>query len=511
MERSQPWIERLILGVIVLNGLWILSIPSFPTLDGWTHLHTARMLSDGQYGQIFCSNSGLVPNQFAHWVLALLLKLLSPLHAERVLLAVIVTTMGLGSYALSRAFVRPNLLVLLVLPFTYGFLLVMGFHNFLLGVGLALLFAAWWVRSSAKHKLQYVLLLLASVVLYYTHTMALILFLAICGLHELMLVAGLHTRPESWATGRIKPLLAFVLAVIPAFALFVLFDLGQAKSWGHVERSTLLRELIDLRYLLLYAREQEVKFTYAMKLILVGSFVLALFHRFVPLQGSRWKPRRADLLLLLAGLFLVLYFIVPDSAGYAGFISIRLQLFALLCIILWTAAQPIPSAAALAPVLMLLMLHQARLNHIKEFMAPLAQARDHVMDAAQHIPEGALVFPIHNMPNWELAHIPSLLAVERKVDLLYSYEAGTGYFPLNWCEGLPSPLLGHLKGGDRCLTWLDAHVAERTWPVIDHIVLIGKVYENKPCYRAALETTLSKHFVPGYSNDLVNIYQLKVR
>lgn len=507
MERTRPWLERTILGIMVLSGLWILTVPSFPTLDGWTHLHTARMLSDGQYGQLFCSNTGPLPNQMGHWVLAALLHVLPPLQAERMLLAAIITLMGIGGFALARAFGRTNLLVLLILPFTYGFLLVMGFHNFLLGLGLALCFAAWWVQPSAKGKVQYVVLMVLGIVLYLTHTMALVFFLGICGIHELMVVTGLHARPIGWTQGRLKTLLPFALAVLPALLLFLWFNMGQEKDWGQVERGELLRELIDLRYLVLYSRETEVKFTYAMKLILTGSIILAFFHRITPVQAGSWKPRHADLLLMLSGLFLLLYFTIPDSAGFAGYISLRLQLFALLCLILWMSLQPVPLPAALGPAIMLILLHQARLNHIKEFVAPLATPREQVLDAARHIPEGAVVLPIHVMENWELGHIPSLLAVERKIDLLYNYEASTDYFPLRWCPGLPAPLMRHLGGQDRCLDWLDQHLSENAWPGIDHLVLIGKVLADQPCYQDALEGVLGKHFEPAYANDLVTIHR----
>lgn len=233
MERIHPWIERGILGLMVLNGLWILTIPSFPTLDGWTHLHTARMLMDGQFGQLYCENPGMVPNQMGHWVLGLLLHLFSPMQAERVLLALIVTIMGLGAYALARAFARPNVLVLLVLPFTYGFLLVLGFHNFLLGVGLALLFAGIWLRSRRVGIVQYLLLLIATLVLYHTHSMALIFFLLLCGMHELAIATGFHSRTGAgWAKGRFAPLAAFVVTILPATVLFLRFSLTQENSWG---------------------------------------------------------------------------------------------------------------------------------------------------------------------------------------------------------------------------------------------------------------------------------------
>jgi hypothetical protein len=510
MIRMQAWTERLILGIMVLNGVWILAIPSFPTLDGWTHLHTARMMAAGRYGQLYCENPGMVPNQMGHWVLMTLLRIFSPMHAERVLLALIVTTMGLGSYVLARAFARPNPLVLLVLPFTYGFLLVMGFHNFLLGVGLALLFAGWWVRAQRVGIPHYAALLAATILLHQTHSMALVFFLLLCGTHELAIATGYHSRTEGWAKGRIFPMVAFAVAILPAIVLFLRFNLAQDNEWvaGNTDH---LRELIDLRYLVLYARENEEKFTYAMKLILFGSVALALVHRFVPTVVSRWKLEHTDLLLLLSGLFLLLYFTVPDSSGYAGYISLRLQLFALLCLILWTAMQTIPLATTIAPTLMVIMVHQARLNHIKEFMAPLAGTRDLVLDAASHLPEGAVVLPIHTVSDWALDHIPSLLAVERNVELMYNYEAGTGYFPLNWCSDLPGHVLRHLGGQDRCLAWLGTHIAEGAKPKIDHIVLIGKVYDNDPCYKDALESTLREHFEPDYANGLVSIYRRKVR
>jgi len=428
------------------------------------------------------------------------------LIAERILLALIIFGVGIGTYALTRAFGGRSPLVLLVLPFTVNFLLVLGFHNFLLGLGGALLLSAWWITRERPTWLSWSLLASAALLLFYTHTTGLVLFLLITGAHELYsffkTMGRIVEDPPNirWRRGAL-----FALACAPAIVLFLFFNASRSSSWGQVDHAANLRELFNLRSMLLLGHQEE-KFNYAMKLILVGSLCMALVTRVG--RERVWRPLYRDIPLFLGMALLVLYFLVPDSSGYASYITVRLQLMALILLVVWIASQPMPGMLALAPTVMVLLLQYARSQHLHHDLAPLAGPRDLLLDAAEKLPEGAVVLPISNEGNWLLGHAASLLAVQRNVVLLDNYECGTGYFPLVWCPGLPEPLHAHFANSERCLGWLPAYIESNTIPKIDRIVLFGYGQNTGSCAATDLRTKLAGYYKPGYANGYVQVYDL---
>lgn len=504
-QSSARWVHIGILGTLLLNALWILGVPCFPTLDGWTHLHTARMMLQGLPDGVYCPNPDMVPNRAGHLVLAGLQIALPPLVAERLLLSLIVLGIGYGAYALVRALGGRSPIILLVLPFTVNFLVALGFHNFLLGLGLALLLAAWWIALERVTYIHYGAFIAATFLLFYTHTTALVLFLMLCGTHELMVMWRMRTRTDARTQKSLVALVQFLLAALPTVALFLIFNAGQGGEWGSVDRAANLRDLIDQRSLTLYGGEVEAKFVYAMKFIVFGALLLAIFDR--SLCERPWRVHPTDLPLLIALLLLVLYFILPDSSGYASYITVRLQLMAMVLLIVWIAARPLALHTSLPFVAMALLVQYVRLDHFAETMAPLAERQDQLLLAADQLPEGAIVLPISTEDNWLLGHASSLLAVERDVVLLDNYECNTGYFPLVWCPGLPEALRSHIGGGDRCLDWLRQHIERNAAPRIDRIVLIGYGKDSVSCGAKNLRDVLSTRFAPGYANAYARVYE----
>jgi hypothetical protein len=237
----------------------------------------------------------------------------------------------------------------------------------------------------------------------------------------------------------------------------------------------------------------------------VATALLAAFVRWRT-SGRHIVP--GDLTIALAVLLLVLYFILPDSSGYASYITVRLQWMALLLFIVWVAVQRIPLLAALPIVAMTLLAHQARNGYISQAMSPMAERIQQVRSIATSIPEGSVVLPINMEDNWLLGHIPSLLAADRDVVLLDNYECGTGYFPFVWCSELPEQLGRHLGGGAGCLEWLSDHVLQQRTPRIDRIVLIGQPGQPDHCRTSNIQEVLVRHYRKGATNPYATVYEL---
>lgn len=505
MSLQERVVQVGLLVALLWNALWVVATPAFPTLDGWTHLHTARMLFDGGTGDLYCATPGLVPNWMGHGVLGVLQLLLPAMVAERIMLALIVLCMGAGTWLLARTQGRTNPLILLVLPFTYNHLLVLGFHNFLLGTGLALMGAAWWTGRSRTRSVHALLLAVIGLLLFLSHTMAIAFFA--------LLVVGHETLAWASGSGERKRTLHSLAGLLPGLVLLAMFQLAQEASWNPVDRQAVLRSLFDLRVLDLYHPPAEEKFNYALKVLTTGVFALSLAWRFFRMAGEQlrpvWHPGRRDLPLLAAGVLLLLSFLLPDSTGYAGYITLRLHLLAFLMMVVWVASLPVPVWATLAPAVAVLLLHNARWGYLGDEARASIPARDSLLEAAQFLPEGAVVLPFSMEDNWLLHNAASLLAVESKVHLLSNYEASNAYFPLRWCPGMPDALKQHLGGTNTCLEWLEPHVAEGRWPVIDHIVVFGREVDSSRCGAAALETTLARHFEPGFTNGYARVFPRK--
>ncbi len=502
------YVRWTILGFLVLNACWIFMPRCFVSLDGWAHLQTARILIDGPDGTLFCPNPATVPNQTAYWLLGALQVVLPPLLAERVLLALIILLLGVGTWMLARAHGKGNPLVLLVLPFTYNFMLLLGFHNFLLGLGLALLFAALWMRARRLTWTALGLFVLASLLLFYTHPMAVAVFYLLCGSHEAAILLKIAERERTGFLGR--PFVAitmFALACLPAAAAIVLFNADQDSSPGAVDRALNLRELIDLRSLVLFDKEGEMKFLYALKLILVAALLVVGFDRFGKRGSRRLNLERGDVLLFASLVVFAGYFTMPDSAGFASYITVRLQLIGLLLFIAWLSVRPVPMLPLLAPVVMVLLVHNARCGYVRERMEMMEPNLELVQEAAEHIPVGSTVLPVLIENHWLLSHLPSVLGAVRDIDVLCDYECSLSYFPLVWCANIPAPMLAHFDGSEVCLDWLEAHTTSGAAPAIDHIIVIGFPTDSLSCADGNLDSVLARHYRPTFSNAYTRVFE----
>lgn len=502
LERASNF---LVLLAIVLNALWVLLPPAFPTLDGWAHLQTARILVDGPDGTFFCHNPGVVPNRLGYCALGLLQAALPGLLAERTMLALIVFLLGLGAWMLVRSYDGAVWWLVLALPFTYNVLLVMGFHNFLLGTALSLAFAALWAGQHRMTWAKTLLFVAGSFVLFYTHTLAVAVFFLITGMHEAWVAAGVSRREELRSSGsRSRSLLWFILACLPAAIAVLAFNTQQENAWGAFDPASAFRSMREMGHLVLYGKYDEDPFISIIKWVLLTSLAMALWLRW---RNRERKLRTGDQLLASAALFMALAVMLPDSIGYGSFLHFRLQLLGAICFIAWLAVQRVPLWMRLPPALAMLMLHGWRQHYVDERAGAFAEVQSKVLDAANSIPEGSVVLPIATEGNWLLAHVGSLLAAQRRITVLENYECDQNYFPLVWCTDLPEPFYRHLMGHNTCLDWLEPHVADHASPAIDRIVLLGYAVDTVHCGHANANRTLERHFRKTFDNTYARVYE----
>ncbi|MBK7383400.1 MAG: hypothetical protein IPI81_08690 [Flavobacteriales bacterium] len=503
LARAGAWV---IPAIVVVNAIWVFFLPAFTTLDGWCHLQTARMLFNGYDHSVFCSNPMPVPNILGHLVLGSMQLLVPGLVAERIVLFLIVCGLGLGTYCLARTYGKVNPLVLLALPFTYNFLLVLGFHNFLLGIGIAFLFAAWWIQRRRMRWSAILLFVAASGVLYFTHTMGVAVFLLLTGMHELCLFLLPVDRSQGEAPRRRwARLLKFGIACVPALSATLLFNSAQSGYWSEPTPSGNFAELIDLSVMGMYGGDHDIHSKFMMKWLIAFALIMALVFRSSSRTSRRFLP--GDVLGILAVIVIGADILLPDDTGYANYLTKRLQLLSMFLVVAWVAIQRIPLWVSVIPALGVLVLQGSRLDHAGNVMSDMAHRVEQVGQAASHLPKGSVVLPISFEDNWLLGHIPSLLAAEHDLTLLDNYECAQNYFPLVWCEGLPPGLRNHLLGLNNCFDWFEAHDISNAAPVIESVVVIGYGIDPSRCGYQEVVDVLGRHYMKTFENDYTRIYE----
>jgi hypothetical protein len=488
--------------LIVLHLLPIWLLPFAPTQDGPAHLsmaHALRQLggSDGLYlREYFQPNREAIPNWFVFFLLGDVLRFVSVPVAEKLLLSAYVILLPLAArYALEAVRPRAGFLAFLVFPFTYNFLLNLGFYNFCFSLAAFLFSLGFWLRHGRQlgpaRTLGLALLVLWT---YFCHPVTLGVLagtlLTLASWRTLLaLRRGSGFRALRWLAG---PLVACAPAVV------LLLSFLQTRMAGRVSDMTLgakARQLVAL-YSLVSLDRRLVVLSLALSALLGVLAVTALARR-----ARRRRLLAGDGLLLAALVLVVVYFVAPNEMGQGGFVTHRLNLFPFLVLILWlgTFSFPLPLRVAIrsagaAVSLGLLAATFALWAGLDAYLgealtaAPYLQPHRTLLtltfsNAGEEDGE-PLVFR-----TWPFVHAGSHLAARLPLVDLSLYEAHEDYFPLTYRPG-KDPFL-HLARNPLDLEAQPPRVdlpgyPARTGGSIDYVLLVwpGAVPPHDPAARS---------------------------
>lgn len=313
--------------------IWL--IHYFPTQDGPSHLANAAVLAGyGQhalYREYFRLSLLPVPNWFSHASLAVLLHVVPPVAAEKLLVTLYVVLFPLAIfYFLAAVRGRPApLLGLLGFVFMFNYLLYKGFYNFSFSVPFYFFSVGyWWKHRSQLGAREAVTLGALLLLTYFCHLVGFVLAVA-----TIALLALPALRRSGW-----RQRLALVLALAPSLGLTVWYlsgrPLGLGARWS-VGR--LYDYLIHMRSLVSYDAGRPVP--ELLMWLLLALFLYTVVER-LNLAGGRPAHRRGELRLrrtdafyAVFALVLVIYFVAPDGMSGGGFLSPRLSLFPFLVLL----------------------------------------------------------------------------------------------------------------------------------------------------------------------------------
>jgi hypothetical protein len=454
----------LVIGVVV-QLVPLLAFPTVMTQDGPAHLDGGWVIASwrdsGTVGAVLHQNYRLdfspVPNMVSTFLLAGLVRILSPDSAERVMVvALVVALVAAVGYAARGVDRRAGWLALGALPLAGSRLMAFGFYNFGWGVvgavlvlGLALRRSAGW---SARATAGLALLLTGT---WLSHLLPFAVAaggLCVLGLARVRSEARTGTPLRVAARRHLVPAL---LAVLPSAVLTVFYlRSGEGPAASAAAGAPSLDRVLQLAdghvpFVVGYPREWP--FALATMVALAVLVVAALARRRAAHPGASItartasRPERPAIAVLLIGSAAVVC-LTPTRLGVDfGFLVDRAAWFPVLLALLWAATRPpgpriavavgaVLFVAASGAAIVRLPEEAAQARDVKEFLsvAPVV-ARGSTLVALQYVPYAD---PRTGGPD-PVRHLASRLVLRTGSVDVGHYEAGSPYFQVVFA-GAPS-------------------------------------------------------------------------
>ncbi len=317
MPNQERWL-LLLLVVVILVPIW--AFMYFPSQDGPIHLYNAHVLRnysepDNSYARYYKINSPLTPNVLADFILSVLLRVMAPLLAEKVLLSLYVLLLIGSSVYFANAVNPKEGFAMLGAIYAYNLFVLFGFYNFAVSIPLFLLTLGLWLRYRDHVTLfQFLCLTLLVSLVYLSHLFAWTM-LVFC-----LIVLSFIL---DWGRSLIKTLGAILPSAAALF--FIVFGTNR-EAFGYTavfSKLTTALKMLALPVFFRYFSNIEIVLAASVTLFLVGALVF--LPR--PYRAGPWTaPHKA--ILFLAGLLIVGFLVCPYYYGPAGYNNIRVLIFA---------------------------------------------------------------------------------------------------------------------------------------------------------------------------------------
>ena len=423
ISRRLWWWSLAGMTALLLLPLGMVEIP--PLLDYPNHLAGMYVLAKGDsdpgLARMFKAHWTIIPDIAAELVIVPLLRFVPIFIAGKLILTAMLLLPLAGILAYARAsFGRVSYWQLgggLVL---YHALFLMGFLNFSLSIGLALLLAAAWTAWRESRPLASIALAtLSTAVLFFFHIFGVAFYLVLIGSQELSRLLDTWRQDRS-RLGRafLERALSLALPTVVPLALSLLSPLAQSRSttrWGVWPRKFSHLFLPFLNY------DWHLDWAMALSTLAVGGFLS--YRR----QLEIARPALIALTVLMA-----IYFVCPRDMLDAEFIADRWPIMMGLLLFAGASTRRLPASSGRWLVAFLAVLFCVKIGVLiavwRQSPADIAQIRQVIAT----VPPGAKVLVViadevdnpgywRSMPSSRkisgfertLTHAPALLTIER--------------------------------------------------------------------------------------------------
>lgn len=411
----------IVTSVLALAPIW--SVRYLPTADGPSHLYNAWLLRELIRGndlvqRWFAINWSPVPNWSGHAILALLMTIVPPLIAEKLLVTGIV---GLFFFAM-WIYTSEKACAFLAVPFAYNLLLQAGFYNFCIAFALYfIVVTVWWRRRDRPDAKTIATVALLLIACYFSHPMPAALAVAAIGLLWLLTLRGRPLRSHA------RHLLAFV----PVVALLAWFARAQHGAVGgaHYTAWGLFSYLMRMWVLLTFDPYQE-KLGRVLFVLIVALIVVTLARR-------RWRWNDQDAFMVLTAALVALYSWSPSGALGGSMLLERMALFVVLAPLAWIAPR-LPARVTAVFAIVTIAISLGYTAYLVRRYRALDKRVTELVRSAQRIGTDTTVLPLVKdvRPRGSfvpvLAHAFDYAAIERRAVNVANYEAAAGFFPVRY-------------------------------------------------------------------------------
>ena len=453
--------------LILINSIPILVFPYFHTLDGPSHLYNVNLLREimiernGFISQFFSVKQEFIPNWSSHMIMLLFRLIFPGSIANKLFLMLISLGLPLSIFrVIKRISPQNQLLAVFSLPFVYTFLFGLGFYNYCLGLVIYFMTLATWIDIREKISLMRIIgLFLLVAAGYFTHIFIFVLMLISLITYSLSIAFTAYLNKSLNVRKTVLEISILILVAIPLLILLSRYLGSRAGSTSSVVRlpwKELIKWILDARPLIIYSYTGELKFTRV--LFFLGSglllYNLIKYFRKPGINGLvRLLSQGGTPFLFLSFLFILLYFVYPDSHRSGGsYISIRILIFAYLTGFIWLCTLEYTKLIKISVFAILLVVNFGLLYRYQGVQSRLNSITKKFTAGVEQIDENSVVLPIRNSDDWLDLHCPNYLGADKPLIILENYEATTNYFPIEWnTDELPSVRIGDSLVTDVCL------------------------------------------------------------
>lgn len=431
--RSDRFVLWLFIALAFLQLVPIWSTRYLPTSDGPEHLYNSWILHGlvtGHASPLIRSHYAIDwrpnPNWLGHIIMALLMAIVPPLIAEKILFSAIVLLFLAGAWIFAGAGdPRSHVYAFLAFPFAFHQLLQDGFYNFSLSLALWMIVVGWWWRRRDDPSPWTITTTATLLILcYFSHPMSVTLAIGSIGLLWLCTLRGRPWRSHA----------RHLLAIIPAGLLLAWFASRQSE--------TVLSDRKSLASLIRFLADGLILFSFDWWQLKAGRVVFAIFVVTAILTIFRRRRGEGNGFLLLFVCFLTIYLWSPSAFAGGTLLTERMALFVMLALLPWFTMDSRLEAVVVTAMSVLAIL--GSVYYTTRFRASDRYTRTFLASLNSVGPNTTLL-PLmfdRNAPNafvGYISHATAYVALQKRLVDLDNYEPATGYFPLKYAEGVDTP------------------------------------------------------------------------
>jgi hypothetical protein len=469
---DERWIRRLFFALVLLYVVPFWTVHYLPTVDGPCHTYDAwvsRSYADVPLFQKYYEINTLpYPNWISHGILALLMLVVPPLVAEKLLITLYPVLFLSGVWYLAGAVqAERRWLAFLAFPFVYNFAFQFGFYNFSIGLALFPWIVGFWWRRRERIDLRYAVAMnLLLWLCYFSHVVPFVLSLLAIAVLWLATL-----RRDNW-----RRHLRHIPALAPQLVLPLwFFAVKGAESVVPGRRTLPELAAYFLQLRILVVGEAQQGFAFALAVIFLGLAATTLWW------GRSRLSLEANAFPLLALVLVAVYFFSPGGMGGGSLLKPRLSLFPYLVLIPWLTP-PLARRARGLCVAGFALIALLNLGYMALLYQVMSRAMETYLAGLAPVRPNTRVLPLlFRRDSPVVGHAVSYAALEKNLIDWGNHAAASGLFPVRFRDLAPPPPYEEIERRPGSLSveeWKDRADYVYTWWLPQGHPLVGRLAEH---------------------------------